>query len=290
MSIYNKSGAEIDYAYELDGAALSAVYDVNANLVFPNVIKVMTYNVQWFTEINAQQAMQASIINGYDPDIIGFQEFSQNGAIPSVGTNILQNYPTKKLSNHKNYMAFASKKPLSNYVIADFTNQDPEDASRYNETRAYMVCDFQFGGKTVKWINTHLCYLTQSYKWLQMGEILSIANGYVGQGYPVIITGDFNNTALSTADDDYIQMFKPFVDAGYNLANCSPDAGFTNTWTNSTSATSFSQMTDPADSIIVSSDISIESVVFDPTKFSYLNGNPIDHIAIFATLRITGAS
>lgn len=292
MSVYDISGNALGSVYTRDGQSLYAAFDIGGEQVFPdsNTLKVMTYNVQWFTLLNSQQEMQASIINGNDADIIGLQEISKNGSIPSVGKNVLKAYSTKKLSNHKNYIAMASKLALSNYVIADFTNQDPQDASQYNETRAYMIADISFNGQTIKWINTHLCVITASYKWLQMMEIYAIANDYVSQGYPVIITGDFNSYATSAEDDDYIQMFKPFVDDGYKLANNSPAAGFTKTWTDSTSVSTLDGMKHATDSIIVSPDISIQSVVFDTTKFSYLDGNPIDHIPVVATIQIGGTS
>lgn len=288
MSIYDVNGNALNAAYSISGQSLDAAFDVDGTQVFPDsmTLKVMTYNVQWFTLINSQQAMQAAIINGNDADIIGFQEISKTGTIPTVGNNVLTAYSTKKLSNHKNYLAMVAKFPLSNYVIADFANQDPYDASQYQETRAYMVCDIVKGGKTIKWINTHLCFHTQSVKWQQMGEILSLANDYKAQGFPVIITGDFNNYALSTADADYINMFKPFVDAGYGLCNCAPDTGFIKTWTGSPTATDLSEMTNATDNIIVSSDIMISSTVYDTTKFNYLDGNPIDHIPIVTTLTI----
>ena len=288
MSIYDINGNAMDSAYSKSGQSLDAAFNIDGEQVFPDsvTLKVMTYNVQWFTLLNSQQTMQAAIINGNNADVIGFQEMSKNGTIPTVGNNVLTAYSTKKLSNHKNYLGMASKLPLSNYVISDFSNQDPQDASQYNEIRAYMVADISAGGKVIKWINTHLCLLTQSIKWLQMSEIKALADGFVAEGYPVIITGDFNSYALSVEDDDYINMYKPFVDDGYNLANCDDITGFTKTWTDSTSATSLSEMTWATDCIIVSSDVSIDSVVFDTTKFSYLDGNPIDHIPIIATLTI----
>ena len=286
MSIYRINGVALSDAFSVDGNALSAAYDISGELVFPDetALKVMSYNVQWFTKINAQQGMQNIIINGNAPNIIGFQEISQNGTIPSVGVNVLTQYPTKKLSNHKNYLAMASKLPLSNYIINDFENQDPEDLSRYNETRAYMVADVSYLGRTIKWINTHLSPLTQSYRWLQMGEIFTIASGYVSQDYPVILTGDFNSNATSVEDGDYINMYKQFVDAGYHMVNSSQESGFTKTFSSLTTATSLADLTKTHDNIIVSPDITIESVLFDTTKFSYLNGDPIDHIAVVAVL------
>lgn len=281
--IYDKDGTQLYMAYGKDGSELNEVYDVNGNIVFAGDIhlKVMTYNVQWFTGINSQQAMQQSIINTYNADIIGVQEISTNGTIPSVGQTVLSSYSYQQLSNHKNYLAMMSKFPLSNVVVADFENQDPNDMTQYGETRAYMMADISVGGKTITWINTHLC-LTDEYKYLQMKEIFDIMET---KEY-AIATGDFNiKTYNSTSDAPYINMVKQFADAGYNVAN-NKATGHTNTHTSATTASSLADLVSPLDDIITTGNIDILSVTFDTTKFSYLNGSAIDHIPVIADLQI----
>lgn len=286
MAIYDsQTGIELSSCYNSQtGESLNKAYDPQTGSEIwssDRTYKVMTYNVQWFTGINSQQTMQQLIINTYNADIIGLQELSTNGTVPTVGQNVLGNYPTLQLSNHKNYMGMASKYTLSNIVIADFVNQDPQDASLYNETRAYMIADITLAGKTVKWINTHLC-LTDEYKYLQMAEIFALAEQY---DY-VIITGDFNAYDYASASStEYIQMFKPFADAGYNVAN-NNGTTFTKTYSGSTSATSLSEFTSPPDDIITSGNIDIIDVDFDTTKLSYLNGSVIDHIPVIATIKV----
>lgn len=277
MAIYDLDGNPIQIAYDADGDPLSEAYDLDGNPLYEtdNHLTVMTYNPQWFRGINAQQAMQNTIIQNNNPDIIGFQEFSRDGTVGTVASNMLTNYRYDYMSEHYNYMYLASKLPLQNVVVADFVNQR-------GETRAYMKCEINVGGKTVTWINTHLDYQYDSTQYAQMQEIFAIAE----QAEYCIITGDFNNWATSISDADYIGLYKPFVDAGYNLANCTALRGFTKTWTDSTTATSPAEMTYPTDNIITSSNISIDSVVFDTTKFSYLDGNPIDHIPIIAHLTV----
>ena len=285
MSIYNVSGNEVFSTFSKSGDSLSYAYDVNGNLVFsygnPD-LTVMTYNVQWFTKINSQQVMQQTIIDEYDADIIGLQEVTTNGTVPTLGQTVLSEY-NLTLSNHKNYIAMASKTALSNIVIADFENQDPEDMSQYNETRAYMIADLNVGNKTVKWINTHLAPNTASYRYLQMGEIFNLAE----QNEYVIITGDFNCLCAEIGDSEYTNMIKPFIDAGYKLVNCTPQRGITKTWTNKTSVNSLADFTYPTDNIIVSHEISIMNLVYDLTKLSYQNGQPIDHIPIIVQLKLT---
>lgn len=284
MAIYNKDGVVISSCYDVDGLIQNVAYDVDGDIVFPTEsnLKVMTYNVQWFTGINSQLSMQQSIINNYDADIIGIQEISKNGNIPSVGQTVLSPYQYQQLSNHKNYIAMMSKIPLSNIVIADYVNQDPNDMTQYNETRAYMIAEISVAGKTITWINTHLC-LTPEYKYLQMKEVFDIMET---KEY-AIVTGDFNISDYEAiSDPKWVNMIKQFVDAGYNIANNRP-TGHTNTYTSAATASSLADLTKPHDDIIVSGNINILSVVFDTTKFSYLNGSAIDHIPISVVLQIT---
>lgn len=283
MAIYNKSETEVFECYDIDGLAQNVAYDLDGVVVYPDevLLKVMTYNVQWFTGINSQLAMQQSIINNYNADIIGVQEISQNGNISSVGQTVLSPYQYQRLSNHKNYIAMMSKVPLSNIVVADYINQDPNDMTQYNETRAYMTAEISAGGKTITWINTHLC-LTAEYKYLQMKEVFDIMET---KEY-AIATGDFNIGAYtSISDSAYVNMTKQFVDAGYNVAN-NNGIGHTNTHTSATTATSLADLTKPHDDIITTGNIEILNVVFDTTKFNYLNGSAIDHIPVIATLKI----
>lgn len=291
MAIYDIYGNQLQAVYDIEGNSLQYAYDIEGSQIFggkPPVgtpLKVMTYNVQYFNGINSQSAMQNAIISLYEPDIIGMQELGTYTAsnLPSVGQTMLANYPNKQFSNHKNKVLMVTKSlALSNVAIADFENQDPQDVSQYNETRAYMKADITVGGKTITWINTHLCYLTKSVMYEQMAEVFAMAE----QCEYVIITGDFNSGVTGLEENDYIYMYKQFVDAGYNLANNSPTAGFVNTYAYLTNPTSLADLQTAPDSIIVSGNIDIDSVVFDTTKFSYLNGSVIDHIPVIATLTI----
>ncbi len=289
MPAYNITGSELPFIYDSNNIPLNQAYDLNGNELYsepvPIQLKIMSYNCRWFRDYNSQQTMQEIIFNSNNADLVGFQEFSTDGNIPTVGANVLTAYNTLRLSNHKNYLAMASKNiALKEFVIADFLNQDPEDATRYNETRAYMKCYFTIGGKRVCWINTHLAVVTKEYKYLQMREIFNLAQ----QESRVIITGDFNSFNDNTEDEEYINMYKQFVDAGYNLSNNSPATGVTNTYTSATSAQSLNDLQEPPDTIIVSPNIMIVSTVFDTTKLNpdYYDGTSIDHIPVIATLEI----
>ena len=276
--IYNKSGNELNTVYNVGSQSVETAYDVSGNIVFGGLdydLTVMTYNIQYFGGINSQTTMQQHIIDTYDADVIGLQELGTSGSMPSVGSAVLTEYPYKYIGVQTNKTALVSKTELSNIASAVFTNQA-------SETRGYQKAYISFAGKNICWINTHLEYISDSVKYAQMGEIFTLADD---EDY-VIITGDFNSECEAITDNDYIGLYKQFVDAGYNLANCSVDAGFTKTWTNSATATSTNDLTYATDSIITSGNIDIVSVTFDPTKFSYLDGNPIDHIPVIARLKI----
>lgn len=286
MSIYDIDGVAQDYAYLFNGSTLVQAYDIYGNpLLGPPVkmpLNVMSYNVQWFSGINSQTAMQQKILNDNQPSIISLQELTQNGTIPAVGATVLSDYSTKILSNHKNYLGVVSKLPLYNTISADFVNQDPEDMSRYGETRAYIKTYFNFNGKKICLINSHLAVVTRSYIYAQMSELFELAQAEES----VIIAADFNTNFSNFDGEYYTNTFKPFIDAGYKAVNNSPLSGITKTFCGNATAASLADFSSNPDSIIVSSNIDIDNVVFDTTKLQYLNGDKIDHIAVCATLLI----
>lgn len=243
-------------------------------------VKVMSYNVQWFTGINSQLEMQQKIIAKYNAHIIAMQELATNGKINRIGRAALADYPYQYLSKHKNYMGLASKYPLKNVRSHELSDQDPKDMARYGETRAYMTGILEIGGKNITLINTHLCYLTQEIKFKQMRQIFRRAQ----KSENVIITGDFNTFAEKEGDREYEGMYRQFIDAGYHLANCCP--AITKTWTEKAAAKRITQLTYPTDNIIVSPNIEIKKTMYDKIKLSYPDGNPIDHIPIVTTLVI----
>lgn len=277
MAIYNKNGEIVSSVYNYQGAGLQQAFDKDGNPLMSSSFIVMSYNVQDFLGINSQQSLQNAIVYRYNADFIGIQEFYNTNTVPQIASNMLASYDYLYRSSHKNFLAIASKKQMTSVVATDFETQDPNDMSQYGETRAYIKGYLNVGGHNVCIINTHLC-LTDAPKWAQMAELFEIAEN---EEY-CILTGDFNSFALSTADNDYINMFKPFVDAGYKLAN----SNFTKTYCRANSATSLNDFDTAPDNIIVSGNINIDSVVFDTTKLNYLNGSKIDHIPVIATLSI----
>lgn len=277
MAIYNKNGEIVSMVYDYQGSTLQQAYDKDGNPLMSSSFIVMSYNVQSFKGINSQQSLQNAIVYKYNADFIGFQEFYNSNTMPQIASNMLVSYDYLYRSSHKTYIAMASKKQMTDFLSTDFVTQDPRDLEEWGLTRQYIKGYLNIWGHNVCIINTHLC-LTASPRWAQMAELFEIAEN---EEYCILI-GDFNSYSLSIDGDDYIHMHKPFVDAGYKLAN----SNFTKTFTEAKSASSLNDFDTAPDNIIVSGNINIDSVVFDTTKLNYLNGSNIDHIPIIATLSI----
>ena len=242
--------------------------------------KIMSYNVQCFDYINSQASVQKKIFNKNNAVVVGIQELSTSRTIKPAGQIALADYPYKYFSAHKAFLGFASKYPLKNLRCRDFRNQDPQDMTQYGQTRAYMMADLCIDGKNLTLINAHLCFLTQSIKWKQMMELFDLARTMEN----VILTGDFNCFITSPGDSEYINMYKPFVDAGYHLADC--DGKITKTWTDKRTPKSLDEFTYPTDNIITSPNITIKKVYYDKTKLKYPNGYEMDHIPIIALVSV----
>lgn len=276
MAVYQKDGTEVTEVYDVDGELLEQAYDIEGNELLDSTphFVIMTYNVQRFGGINSQQAMQNAIVALYKPDLIGLQELG-NSSMPTVGETMLVPYSYQDMGSQTNKTGLASKIELEDVTDGIFTHQA-------GEQRGYNKAYFTIRGKRICWLNTHLEYANASARYGQMSELFTIAES---EDY-VILTGDFNSYCLNTSDNDYINMFKQFVDAGYKLANNSAISGFTKTWTDATSASTTADLIQAFDSIIVSGNMDITSVVFDLTKFNYLNGSSIDHIPVVAHVQV----
>lgn len=285
--VYDKNGRSLSNIFSVNGKEIQRAYDLNGKLIFeggsaPSTdsveLTIMTFNPQWFTGINSQLDMLNDIFTTYNPDIIGFQEYYKTSSIPAVAESALSGYPYKyKSTIATNPNGIVSKVPITNVQSIQYTYYDDE---KWVYQKAKVVVD----NKELTVYNTHLTWRAASTEGrrLQAAELFADAQSESN----VIITGDFNTYARNVEHADYINVFKPFFDAGYNLANASPTAGFTGTYCGYTSASSLSDMEAPCDNIIVSSNISIQEVWFDLTKLDYLNGSYIDHIPVVAKILV----
>ena len=277
MAIYDKDGISINSVYGVEGGILSQAYDIEGNeLIEQTSFTVMSYNVQKFEGLNANESMQNGIIATYNPLIVGLQELGTNAVLPTIGENIFSNYPYKYLSpSIPNRPAIVSKLPLVNAEGVEFTNQ-------IGETRGYQKSYFTFNGKTICWINTHLATSdSESAKVAQAHEVYELVQN---ETY-FIITGDFNTVCKSVSDTEYTTIMKQFIDAGYNSANCSAQHGFLDTWTGGSTAIGTWY---PCDHIITSANIDIDTVIVDTTKIDVAaqTGQTIDHLPIIAYLTV----
>ena len=274
--IYNVNGAQLNTAYDVEGEELEQAYDVNGNQLIEPIaagFAVMTYNVQWFSGLNANQSMQQNIINAYNANIIGLQELRTS--MPAVGSAVLSDYPYIELGTQTNKTGIASKIQLSNVTSGTFTNQA-------SETRGWQKAYITVDGKTICWINTHL--ETSSYETVKVAQAAEVFAMVQNETY-FIITGDFNTVCKSVNDTEYTTIMKQFIDAGYNSANCSEQHGFLDTWTSGSTAGGTWY---PCDHVITSASISIDNVVVDTTKIDMAaqTGQSIDHIPLIAYLTI----
>lgn len=288
--IYSINGDAISAAYEYDGDSANAAFSIDGNQVFPDedTLIVMTYNYQWCTKINSQLNMQNAIMSRYNPDIIGIQEAATNNknsnSFPAIASQFLGEY-TRQLSDQAtNRNGIASKLQWSNYQCIKYTQNDDEN---WDYQKCYLTLP---SGRVVVWYNTHLTWRhdeeTYLRKYAQAQEMLADAEAERLIHPYIIVTGDFNMYGLSFDSANYIGVGKPYADAGYTLVNWNESVGFVKTYYGGTSATSLDDFSLSCDNIMVTPNIEIVSAVFDTTKLSYLDGNPIDHVPVIATLRI----
>lgn len=280
MPVYNKSGAEISSIFEIGGSQITQAFDVDGDPLIEEPplqsgLVIMTYNVQYFSGLNANTTMQEDILSTYNADIIGLQELG-SGAMPAVGAEVLADYPHIYLGIQTNKTGIASKVPLSNISASTFSNQG-------GETRGYQKAYLTHNGKSICWINAHLATSTnEAAKVAQAGELFDMVQG---EEY-FIITGDFNTGGgYTTAAPEYATIMKQFIDAGYHSANYSDQHGFFKTWINGKTAESSGAATDQ---IITSANITIDTVILDTIKISYADGTQnIDHIPLIAEVTIS---
>lgn len=277
MAVYNKQGTEISSVFGLTGTELEQAYDINGNELLPvgppDEIVVMTYNVQWFSGLNADEEMQEEILSTYEPDFIGLQELG--ASMPAAGTRVLADYPVIELGIQTNKTGFASKWVLTNASAAVFENQA-------TETRGYQKAYIRTeSGKTICWINAHL--ETSSYESVKVAQAEELFDLVENEDY-FIITGDFNTVCKSVNDTEYSTIMQQFIDAGYHSANCSVQHGFIDTWTGGKTVSSAWY---PCDHVITSANITIDSVVADTLKITTSAGEQvIDHIPLVAHLTV----
>lgn len=273
--IYNISGNIQSIIYGNDGAVTNRAYNVNGAQVFPDIdpsdynFKVMTFNIQSWTGINSWEYI-GPIFTNYDVNIIGMQEAHTSNNL----TNLGYIYNAVGVGPNSNIV-------YSKSVLSDISSKS-YDANHYEGKRGYQKMYITANGKQIAVFNTHLETSTATqWQYPQAEELFNA----VSQEEYFILTGDLNTICQNVNDPSYINIVKPFVDAGYNVANCSPQWGFKNTWTGGTTAEGVWHATD---NIITSANIQMSNVVVDTTKIAIAEQNElvIDHLPLIAYLKI----
>ena len=280
--IYDIFGNTLTAVYDIDGSQLPQAYDIEGNPLIDDPpitsdLVVMSYNVQWFTGLNSDKTMQQTILNTYNPDIIGFQEFQRDylSNIPTLATELLSDdYPSLNMGNYGNKNAIASKYQMSDFTTIPHTTQTMDGQS-------YSTANITFNGKQIMLLDAHLT--TSTYESTKVEQAQEVFEALQGHEY-FILTGDFNTVCKSVNDTEYTTIMKQFVDAGYNVANCSAQHGFIDTWTG---GKTLQDTWYPCDHIITSSNISINTVIADMLKVETSAGQQtIDHIPLIAYLTV----
>lgn len=282
MAVYDKNGNPLTAVYDKSGNRLLQAYDKNGNPLMgdpePTDIVAMTYNVQWFTGLSSNQSMQEEILGTYEADIIGMQEFQRQTSthIPAMATTLLSaDYPYLEMGNYGNKNALASKFAMTGFTTVPHTTQTMDGQS-------YSTAHINIDGKDILLVVAHVT--TSTYESTKVEQIREVFDAVQDAEY-FIIMADFNTVCKSVNDTEYTTIMKQFVDAGYNCANCTPQFGFNDTWTDGSTAGGTWY---PCDNIITSASIDINNVIIDTTKIDVASetGQSIDHLPIIAYLTI----
>ena len=285
MAVYDKDGNALTNIYDKDGNSLQNAYDANGNLVFSNAdydLSVMSFNVQWFKNINADaNHIVKDAIARFNPDIIGFQEWEESygmGTIDGLAPDVyLENNGYDVIVGNgttiSNKNAIASK-----YQLLDASETAFRQGYKFGYNKAYIT----YYGKQIAVYSTHLYWTTDGTS-IRVSECEDLLADAENEDY-VIIAGDFNTLATSVSDAEYADAIGLFEDAGYHVAN-GVVMPLTRTWYDGTTAES-STKSYPTDNIITSGNIGIERVVVDTTKLTAGLNQAIDHLPIMAYLTI----
>lgn len=290
MSIYSVHGDELLSVYDISGTSLESAFDIGGEIVFTRnfPLKIMQYNVgQWYVgdhdnvpadKDEVYYALQSGIISQNDPDVLLLEEYTaQFSKAGRTSISMLQSsYPyyheqTDGTTTTVTQRAIYSKYPISNYVTHKFS-----DSNYY-----YDTCTITINGIGILFAVTHLHWNNRTYR---AQEVQTILSGISEAPY-VIIGGDFNTSdCFSTSGADYIDVVKPFVDAGYNVGNAG-DFGFIDTYSGQSAAPYTFYV---LDNIVVSSNIVFESVAADTTKLTDGLNEKVDHLPLVATVIVGG--
>lgn len=291
--VYDINKNQYNYAFDIDGMSLNQAYDLDKNPLLdttPPVVesfKVMSYNVGSWTKFGEKATtenqetwytLQNSILSTEDTDLLGIQEYYSKIGNYNVPTMLGQYYPylfAVDWVSTKAGRAIASKYAMANAREVNFQNQT-------GEIRSYLIGDISIDGKTIKFITAHLA-LDEETVIKQIQELLHLVNNYEYW----ILTGDFNIEFTTAESVGYTNFVRPFLDAGYNVANASV-FGFIPTFTTKKPGDDSSWAS--IDNILCSSNIDMKNVYTNKQKITEHADYQIDHLPLIAEMELNDTS
>lgn len=284
--------------YDIQGNSKPEVYDISGNRVTRTFsvaeepgpgqeLVVMTYNVQFWQESskNGNKDRLDTILNTYNPDILGIQEHRSTATLNDgtpIGDYLVERFGSVELGGQTSSGGTTMQAVASKFELQDATSVRYDTVRYHNYQKMYIECN----GIRIALFNVHLYwggsasngYGAETRK--AQAEKLFAA---VKEEPYAIVTGDFNVLEKSTEAVDYVNIIKPFVDAGYHCANPST-AGFLDTCFEVNSGVF---ETFPTDSIITTPNIRIDRVEVDYTKSGgeYPTG-ALDHLPLVAYITV----
>lgn len=284
MAIYDKSGNLLSACYGRTGNALAKAYNVNGEQIWtsnPTTIKVGTYNVgDWgwgsglppVADKDTYLALQNTLFSEMGVDICAMQEWSASFCSDGTMSSIVTDKYFEYLQG-SGVWAIGSNIPFDSFSANTYTT-----VSAGGDYAKYEKAYFTIGGKNVCFFNTHFA-LTQDIQEAQSAEILNLAR----QEEYCIVCGDWNTVIHSMTDTDYTAMVKPFIDAGFEDANCGKFGIFSTYYGTSDPTADYKPATDH---ILVSGNIEILDAYVNTTKLTDDIDAKIDHVPLIAELVI----
>lgn len=303
MAIYDKNGNVMSACYDKNGNPLNAAYDKNGEVIWtarPTTLRVANYNVgDWYTGTHTYvpeakkaqyEALHETIFQNVDADVCCMQEAPPKFCTDdTLASGILDQF----FDHYENCTAYdTSPIPYRTDATKTLTMEDFQminfyGSARSGTTQTYEKFYVTIDGKRICFVESHYS-LTHETAVLQNQQMMQAIKN---EQYFVAM-GDLNTRIYPTDADylqteDYIDLVKPWIDKGYNSANCS-DFGVFYTY-GSTSWESYQQGDGyicATDHIFTSPNITISNAWMDTTKRTDANADKIDHMPLVADLII----
>ena len=159
-------------------------------------IRVMTYNIHVGVGMDKKLDLQriADVINAEHPDLVGLQEVDR-GVKRTEGKDEIAELAKLTSMNY----AFAHNLDYQGgqygvAILSRFSLQKTDHRKYENlreaERRGMIRAQFEFAGRTVNFVTTHLDYQHEDGRVFETEQLLKFLEGVAG---PLIVVGDFND-------------------------------------------------------------------------------------------------